>query len=354
MTIIGTMLDRLLPKPVEQSVMKIFDADACFPAGSAGTIIGRNEMYFEIRLNQMSLARNVEWFKVFDPLVVVTVGFNYGNEPVEIPVILGPGSIQKHLATGAPLFGTVLTNVSVTGPHPYLGPGLKLSVAFYRVLRKSYTTALIKMIERLSSIIGMDQIGTFANTAGAIVDGLQGLLGGDAGDTVCLAAHQFSMPMSPYPLETSCIALIMPPVPADLGKLSVKAGQLFESTAQHGDQPFAGADFVLLSVAGMQRRQNENLFPAYQLKRQALQAVGEGEPSRKRAKALLLSALQQLRASKDFTKVESDLLFEEWLKEFTAEASLYDKNNILGPNDAPRTLPTASGELNDAIARLAL
>ncbi|GGC65444.1 hypothetical protein [Undibacterium terreum] len=348
---ISAMLGALLPAPVAQPVVKSFGKEKSFPEMSAGAPIKRNEAYFEVRLNQMCLANNVKWFSVYDPLVVITVGFDYGGKSIEVPAVLGPGIIQKHLDSGAPQFGTVLSDLKVIGPHPYRGSGISISISFYRVERMNYTRSLLKVIERLSGIIGMGQIATLASTGGALLDGLEGLLGGGA--TVCMAAYKFNLPPPNYPLQTGYTALIVPPVPDNLDTLLVRDSRLLQKEGGE-ERPFAGSDFVLISVAGMQRRENEQFFSAYDLKEQALSIISEGEASRKRAKAIMLSAFQQLRGSDDFTKLEADLLFEEWLQEFDKEVSRYSRANAMPIRHNQPELALAANDLNQAMDRLSL
>src|SRR5438445_6787284 len=59
--------------------------DHCRPANSAGYSIPRDRMYFTIRINEMHLAENRQWWSVYDPLVVVVTEFNHAQERVAIP-----------------------------------------------------------------------------------------------------------------------------------------------------------------------------------------------------------------------------------------------------------------------------
>lgn len=349
---IAATLASLLPGPVAQPVIHAFDREKSFPEGCAGMPIKPNEAYFEVRLKQMYLANNVKWFTVYDPLVVITTSFDYGDLRIEVPAVLGPGIIQKHLAAGAPRFGTVLTDVKVIGPHPYRGRGITISISFYRVERMSYTKSLLKVIERLSSMIGMEQINTITNAAGALMDGIEGLLGGGA--TVCIAAHQFTLPHSNMlPLQTGYSALIVPPVPAQLDTLLVRDGRL-RKIEDGRESAFAESDFVLLNVESTQRRENEQFFSAYSLKQQAINIIAEGPQSLKRAKAIMLSGFQQLRISNDFTKHEAKLLFEEWLQEFNEEVIRYGKANAMPISPLMDILPLTANDLNQAMDRLSL
>jgi hypothetical protein len=52
----------------------------CRPANAAGYSIIRDQMYFTIRINEMHLAENRQWWTVYDPLVVVVTEFNHAQE----------------------------------------------------------------------------------------------------------------------------------------------------------------------------------------------------------------------------------------------------------------------------------
>ena len=214
--------------------------------------------------------------------------------------------------------------------------------------------ALLKVVERMSSVIGLAQLGAMASMGDILLDGVEGLLGGDGG-TSCIADYQFTLPeLNLYPLQAGFSALLMPPIPVNADDLLVRKGRLYCTDADGAEHPYAASDFVLLSISTMPRRENEQNFSPYQLKRQALQAIGEGEASLKRAKALLLSALQQLKSSDDFTAHEANLLFDEWIDEFEQEVQRYERTGPMPIHAARTAAPVLATDVNRAAARLGL
>lgn len=334
---------RVIPLP--------YEASTAAPHGTA-RLIDANESYFELRLNQMSLIKNQLWLNQYDPLVVFTVGFIHKAEEVEIPVILGPGTIQKHFASGAPKYGTVLSDLRIIGPYPYLGHGLTMSVNFYRIQRQDMVKSLLKVVEQLSSLVGFDQVGTMIKAGGMVLDGLKEVLGADGTD--CLAEHRFNLPrQTTVPFESGSWALVLPPTPPKEGTLHLSDGRLFEQN-KNGSAPYEASDFLVFSVEGIERRQNIQISAANGLREQALKAAREGKDSRQRAKALLLSALQQLGLDGDFTQREAGILFDEWIGEFKRTAENYDQAHAMPVQQKTPKLSNEVRTLNSAAAQLDL
>jgi hypothetical protein len=95
-------------------------------------------MYFTVRLNQMHLAENRQWWVTFDPLVVIVTEFNYDAKYIAIPQIVGPGLIPDPESAGAPKYGSVIEDILVAGPYPYRGGDVVISARFYRLQRNNF------------------------------------------------------------------------------------------------------------------------------------------------------------------------------------------------------------------------
>ena len=152
--------------------------ERCEPAGSAGTVIRRDRMDFTVRLNEMYLAENRQWWAVYDPLVVIVIGFNHGGARVTVPAIIGPDLIKRQSPEDQPRFGVVLRNIRVTGPHPYRGGDIDVSLALYRLQRTDHARSLLNIVDGIaSSIGGPGEMATALRFGGALLDGVQALLG---------------------------------------------------------------------------------------------------------------------------------------------------------------------------------
>ena len=191
--------------------------ERCEPAGSAGTVIRRDRMYFTVRLNEMYLAENRQWWAVYDPLVVIVIGFNHGGARVTVPAIIGPDLIKRQSPEDQPRFGVVLRNVRVTGPHPYRGGDIDVSLALYRLQRTDHARSLLNIVDGIaSSIGGPGEMATALRFGGALLDGVQALLG--LQNTEYLAGQRISVATSAVdPLTEQYCALVAPPTPPSDG-----------------------------------------------------------------------------------------------------------------------------------------
>jgi hypothetical protein len=341
--------DGKMPLPVAE---KIPDKH-CFPAGVAGYPVFRDKMYFSIRVNEMYLRENFKWLTAYDPLVVVVVEFNYGKTRVVIPRIIGPDLITRHIPSGQPQHGTVLENTLVTGPHPYRGGDVDISIGFYRIERINYGRSLLKLVENLSGLFGVAQLSMIVQTGKALLEGLQGVLGLE--QTAYLAGHRISAAPSPLqPFSAGFSALIVPPTSQKPSDMLVRDGRLYVKNADGVEARYTESDFVLMSVTGSQERQDEKLFPFYELKVKALAALMDGDDGLKRAKANLIAAYQQMRESEDLTGVEVGTLFDSWLRDFELEEERITKIRALPYNASEPTLDPFVADLNNVVGRLAL
>lgn len=291
--------------------------ERCLPLGAAGQLIKREDMYFSVRVNQMELDEN-RWFDVtYDPLVVVVTEFLYGGVRVAIPSVIGPSLIQTAIPAGPPRYGTVLNDTRVTGPHPYRGGDVDISISFYRIKRSSMVDAILGIVESLSRAAGAGQLIALAQTGKPLLEGVRALAG--VRDTEYLAGQRISVAISGVlPLKTQFLALLMPSEGPEAAApaLSVQERRLFAPDDDGALTPYAGSDFVLCSIEGSRQREDESMFPFYALKRQAIAAVSKGEDGLKLAKADLIAAYQQMQESADLTKSQVRELFDAWVAEF--------------------------------------
>jgi hypothetical protein len=325
----------------------------CRPANAAGYSIIRDQMYFTIRINEMHLAENRQWWTVYDPLVVVVTEFNHAQERAAIPTIIGPDLIRKQAPSDQPRYGSVLMDTGVTGPHAYRGGDVDISISFYQVQRADHARSLLKVIDTLSaSLGGVGDLPLIAKTGGALLQGVEGLLALD--ETICLAGHRISLAVSSLdPFTAGFSALIAPPVPADNKDLRVEERRLCVE-ADGRNRPYRDSDFVLLSITGDEARGDENLLPFYPLKIDALTAVWDGEDGVKRGKANLIAAYQQMRRSPDVTAAEASRLFDTWLQEFDAEKRRAEQVRSMPVARHNEQQDPLTRNLNEAVRRLAL
>jgi hypothetical protein len=326
------------------------------PPTSAGYQIRKDQMYFEVRVNELHLAENREWWSVFDPMVVIVAEYEYGGERVARPAVVGPSQIRTQAGQDKPRHGVVLQDCLVAGPNPYRGGNVEISMSFYRVRRSNSARSLLKVIDNLSGALpGAGEMATVAKVGSALLQGVEGLLGLD--ETVYLAGQRLSLtPSALDPLKACYSALVAPPVPADPNQFLVAERRLHLDDGK-GARPYRGSDFALLGLSGSPERGAESSLPFYPMKMDALAALADGEDGKKRGKAALLTAYQQMRKSPDITVHQAGELFEAWINEFEEEMKRIDRVRSMASDitePPPPPMSELSKDLNATVGRLRL
>ncbi len=351
---IERMWDTIRRGQVPLPMVAAIAPDRCSPDGAAGVWIGRDEAYFTLRVNEMHLSANREWYVVYDPLVLVLTEFNYGNQRVTVPSVVGPNLIGKQAEGQTPKHGSLLLDMCVTGPCPYRGGDIDVSVSFYQIVRRNYAQKLLSVIERLSGALGAaSQLAMIAKTGAALLEGVEGLLGLDG--TVMLAGQRISLTTSPLdPLRTGFYAMITPPVPQNPDTLRVCDRRLYVSSAAGAsDQtPYRESDFVLLGISGSEVRGDDSLLPFNDLKMDAMRALWDGADGVEIAKANLIAAYQQMRKNPDVTQREASVLFDHWLEEFEAERKRASKVRSMSDRRTRGTPPELATDMANALRRI--
>jgi hypothetical protein len=80
--------------------------------------LNKDESYSEVVVKEMYLVFDREWFKVYQPVVLVSSTFIYDKGIKEVPFVVGPSQLGKSIE--APR-GLLIKNARVAGPYPYRG-----------------------------------------------------------------------------------------------------------------------------------------------------------------------------------------------------------------------------------------
>ena len=217
----------------------------CTPA-STGYQIRRDEMYFTIRVHKLFLAKSAEWWKVYDPLVLVTADFVYGTNRISVPSIIGPDLIKR--IAGSAKFGIVLNDIRVVGPYPYRGGDVDLSVSLYAIERQDYAVSLLNVIDRIATAVGHSDIAVMSKVSRALVESVEDLLG--LKQTIFRTGHRFSTGSHPVDgLRAGYFALFSPPAPK-LFKVRVQSDRLEAADVSGVSTSYTQSDYVLYSITG--------------------------------------------------------------------------------------------------------
>ena len=321
--------NRIAGVQVPQAAVFHIPAQNCLPAGTAGNWIIAEKAYFTVRLNEMFLAANRQWFVNFDPLVLVVTEFDYGAKRVAIPTVVGPELIPDPRQGGAPKYGSVIEDISVAGPYPYRGGDVVLSVRFYQVPTSNLVRSVLTTIGGLTQLASsLHELEPALGIASAILSGVEGLLGLDA--TKSISAYRGSLaPSVSRPFQAQAAALVAPLAPSAAVDLWSVNGRLCLGADEN--RRYTASDFVLFSVEGAETRSDIGKLSFGRHRGAALRAMTEGAEGTSRARASLLTAYAEMLDSPEMTTPDADRVFNAWLSEFEQRKETIQRAAHLGP-----------------------
>jgi hypothetical protein len=261
-------------------------------------------------LNELFLAEGRNWWATYDPVAIVITEFGYDNGRISVPLIVGPNLITAN-NPGLP-HGIVLRDTCVAGPYPFRGGNVAITVILYKVKHQDYAQGMLRFVEDLSAAIGTPaDIGMLTKVGATVLDGLESIL--SLGDTVPVAGHRIEIDTSTLKGFVSSYTALIAERDVDMSQLRVEDRRLRQQQPDGTTAKFEGADYVLYSVLGRDRRGEENTLPFHQSFLQARNAALVNDPdSWKRAKAMLLSIYEQMVLCPDLTLPEADALFDSY------------------------------------------
>jgi hypothetical protein len=285
----------------------------CIPAAhtSGGAEIGGafrpDEHYFQVRINELFLSYQQEWFTRYDPLLLVISEFEYSGQQVALPVVVGPAALGRQVYKSAQ--GSRFVNVRVAGWHPYRGGALAISLALCRVPREGHSRPLLRLIEQAAGALDFaTAFAAYSQVAHVVLEGVETLLG--AGLLTPLLGWRSVL----HPAAGGCVpdyrAIIdMPAAHLHSGALHVRDGRLVMGATPMLAAPFCGADYVLYQLARGSQRSDIASLPFSPLYEQIQQeAAHASAASWRRARARLFTLLGSLVQSPDLTPAHATLL----------------------------------------------
>lgn len=271
--------------------------------------------YLQVRINEMFLAHEREWFAKYDPMVFAVGSYIYGKKLEASPYVIGPAMLEE-FGQQVPL-GMIFENTPVSGLHPYQGGPLTLTIILSKVERENNADKLLQVVEGISGAIAPSAaFSTYLEIAGTVMDGVEAILGLD--ETKPVVGYRTTInPDVGDMLEPAYFALIdEEEMQLERDWFWVRDSRLYYGKEQATAQPYRDNDFVLYSIAQGDSRHDEMTLPFYPLWETARDLAARPESHFwKEAKAQFSTLLRSLLDSPDLTKPDSDRLTDEYYQE---------------------------------------
>jgi hypothetical protein len=306
--------------------------------------------YFQVIVHEMFLAKAREWFVHYDPMVVAAATYEYDTKVETVPFVAGP-SMLNDFGRETPS-GMIFRDTPVSGLNPYQGGAFTLTLVLYKVQRKNNADKLLRLVEGVSkSLDPSNTLAAYLKVAGAIVDGVEAILGLD--ETVPLLGYrvtfnpQIGKDMTPdywVLIDDDSASKSMKP-----DGFRVRGSRLFEVNAQGKEQEYRDHDFVLFRIAQGNKRNDERTLPFYPLWTAAQDFAARGDDEFwKEAKAHFGTLRRSLLKSPDLTKPD----YERFRTEYFEELKKVRKQSVEEATLAPEPVCDEEKELRRIGAEL--
>ncbi|MHA2084645.1 MAG: hypothetical protein ACXABD_12890 [Candidatus Thorarchaeota archaeon] len=305
-------------------------------------LLTADNYYFEIYINEMYLPYGRNWFSTYYPMVSVVSEFQYGKEIEAIPNIVGNTKFNELSKKKKIPEKMIFENISVSGPHPYRGGQVTLSLVLWRVKQKDYTGTIMKLVEHAAEAFLPCSI---TKVSGVVLEGLDNLLQGD--DVTPLLGIRKGFGSQKEGLQSGYYVLIDNP------------GDDFDETALHvrddhlhmNGKPYQKSAFILFSIKGDPDRTDEERFSFYSFWELVQEYANSSMASDwKVAKSIMGHLYTKMNFSPDLTETHAEILSEKWtarMVEIHNKAVLRSK---LGAEDeAPEKLKTVQKRVREIL-----
>jgi hypothetical protein len=272
-----------------------------------------DKKYFQVRVNEMFLTYNRQWFDSYEPMIFFNSEFLYDGKEQSIPYVVGRQGMPK-LPNGELPNQMKFADIRVAGLHPYRGGSMTLTVILYRLKRDNVAQRLLRLIENAAGALDFAiVIEPYLRIANVVVSGIEELAGlGEMDPLVGIRKgydEDAGSAIKPgyYVLSDAAI---------DPSKLWIKDEQLHFGNSLSQAAPYTASNFVLYSVAVADKRSDISALPINSLYVQTKkQAALPGDENWQMTRAMLLSLYQQMITSPDLTADHADTISDGYIAE---------------------------------------
>lgn len=232
------------------------------------------ETYFEVRMTQMHLRNQGEYWRDFLPLGSILLEFTFEGKQQTVPVVVGPDRLKQ-----AQKFEkddrVSYFNVRIAGPYPYEGDDVSLFVGLFRMQTHDWAKQALGLLENVAEAFDTTRLTSFLDISGPIVGGIEAFL--DMDDIEFRVGDQRSFATAPTPPTvstsgTSAFNLFAPRYIVYIRVRStelpdqqrtrfwVKDGRLTTGTSADDLEDYRESDFILVQLRAMTTRSDYTRF----------------------------------------------------------------------------------------------
>jgi hypothetical protein len=264
-------------------------------------VAGRD--YFRLWLSEMSLRRDLDWFRTWHPAVHSLVRFQFGEQLVDVPNIVGEQKLKD--VDSAHLERSISLNYPLTTLMPFSGGVVEVTAALLAMQGQDYVKRFINVLSDFAGLVAVPQLSAALTVAGPVANGIEELLGGSDGQ-MHLGLHQAFVHKGggANELRPAYFAAILATEAAvDPAALWVVDDRLRRGTSAEHSEPFGGYAYMLLRVQKESVRDDwEGLTAIMEPFNTAIKALGAGH--QEWAESSYRAAIAAVLSSADLTQAD--------------------------------------------------
>lgn len=329
-----TYVDRLVRQQSSVPAAFTIDDDHLLDGQEEGVerFLQPQASYFEIRLKQMMLRHQREYWREFRPFCTFVAGFIHNGRVQEMPFIIGPQRLGDQ-AAAAGGDAVEYRNVRVAGPFPYEGDDLQLFCALSRLEASNWAVQALSLLETVAKAFDASKVTRYLDIAAPLVQGLESFLGMDKVELRLGMQQVYEQPVGRGGLRPNALRArheLLVNVPdhtldsAARQRFWVKEGRLFYGDRPETAQPYREADFLLFELRPLRDRGDYTTFDFHTVYwQEAVKALWDGgEKLAEQKLRLTAAALVQCR---DIVRPQRNNLLHWYRQQFDKELAEYQK-----------------------------
>jgi len=277
---------------------------------AAGEQFQRDHHYFIVKVNQIFLQYNRQFWTTYAPMALVVSEFDYNEQSTVLPFVVGPSLLEKDRIELPS--GFIFSDTKVAGIHPYKGGGLKLTVILYRVKRTDLAKKLLKTIESIASVLDFSQsLAMYLKVAGVLVESVETVVGSDGDNQPIIGLRKEFDAFDGFAPGYSAL-IDTRKIKLDVEKLWVNNNELLYGDRMDTAQPFTDADYVLYSIGQSTNRDDYSKLAFYDQWKVALaESFTKSSEKWESALANWTALCQMMQLSPDLISSHGEILADE-------------------------------------------
>jgi len=282
--------------------------------------------YFTVKVNEMFLSQQRQWFIEIEPMVICLTSYQYGPGEIDNPFIVGSNLLNSKIQNVPP--GMVFRDTRVAGIHPFSGGRFVLGIVLCQSQSGNLLKDAIGFIEKVSGLLSDNikaLVGSYAAMASTIIGGIDNLLNSKQVEPLFGFRKEFDADSKEGFSGGYYLMIDKSAKGLDFEKFFVKNnrlcyGQDMDSALPYVDvQNLAKSEYVLFSITKSDTRSDFKTLPVYQSYNKILEelkaAPEVSTDHKEKIKGKLRVLNIEMRQSPDLTETEAKTLMEKFVKE---------------------------------------